>query len=146
MFTPTKWFEILQRIFTRFRYPVSMPEDIAHALGISLSNSLPFKECMLKICQPGLSPTRLIKYMPRELAERAFGNAVRKEKFREKTLVSYYFNEGWLEFVLHFDRESRLRRIYIVHRDIQDDRGFELPLITSYAPYLQPDSYKNHLI
>lgn len=120
MLTPLLY---VRRFLLRFRYPVSLPEDIACALGITIPQYLPFKQWILQLNQ---SPTKLTRFMPRELAENAFQNAVRTERFCEKTLVSYYFNEGWLEFVLHFDRDARLRRIYIVHREFPVD--VELPL------------------
>jgi hypothetical protein len=125
------WFEQIQRVWIRFRYPVSMPEDIALALGIQLSNSLPFKDFVMCLSRPDCCPKRLTRFMPRALAEAAFSNAVHTERFCEKTLVSYYFNEGWLEFVLQFDRTSRLRRIYFLHREVTNDEGIELPLKTS---------------
>lgn len=66
--------------------------------------------------------------MPREEAEAAFETALRKEKFLHNTLCSYYFNEGWMEFVLQFDEHSRLRRIYIQHKKIEQEEGIEIPL------------------
>lgn len=125
-----KLIDSLKRVIMRLRYPVSMPEDIADALGISLPNSLTFKEFVQQVTKPCSLPTRLAKYMPRELAEKAFWNAVCKERFCEKTLICYYFTEGWVEFMLQFDKDSRLRRIYIMHREIQADRGIEIPLNT----------------
>jgi hypothetical protein len=66
--------------------------------------------------------------MRREDAEAAFGSAQRKEHFRQISLFSYYFSEGWVEFKLEFDSDSLLRRIYIQHRIIQSERGIELQL------------------
>ena len=128
-----KLFASIQHLWMRYRYPVSMPEDIAAALGIHLSNSLSFGDFVLQLSKPTCHPTRLSKFMPRETAEKAFCNAVRKERFCEKTLISYYFSEGWLEFMLQFDKESRLRRIYMLHRAIPSDQGIEIPL-TSRKP------------
>jgi len=116
---------ILQMII-RFRYPVSMPQDIAEALGISLKNTIAF-ERLLHSCQT-CCPTSLIKFMPRIEAERMFHAAQRKDRFTQSSLYSYYFNEGWLEFELQFDDLARLRRLYIHHRLIADPTGFELNL------------------
>jgi hypothetical protein len=69
--------------------------------------------------------------MPREEAEAAFQTALRKEKFLHNSLFSYYFNEGWMEFVLQFDEHSRLRRIYIQHKKITQEEGIEIPLSKS---------------
>ncbi|MFN4175009.1 MAG: hypothetical protein ACK4HV_07910, partial [Parachlamydiaceae bacterium] len=56
-------------------------------------------------------------------------NAVKKERFNQKTLFSYYFNQGWVEFMLQFDDESRLRRLYLYHYSAGTSRGVEIPLI-----------------
>ena len=66
--------------------------------------------------------------MPREKAEKAFISAQRKEHFMRSSLFSYYFSEGWMEFKLEFDSKSLLRRIYIQHKTIEDERGIELHL------------------
>lgn len=123
-----KALDILSRFFLRIRYPVSLPEEIAEALGVSLSNHAPFTEFVSRLACPSCRPTRLTKFMPREKAEEAFQNAPRQEKFKQNTLISYQFNEGWVEFILQFDEQSRLRRIYLQHKHIEHDRGIEIPL------------------
>lgn len=128
------WIKLFQNLFMhpmiRFRYPVSLPEDIAEALGVSLSNSLPFKDFIFQLCKSAYSPTRLSRLMPREEAENVFLKAVRKERYSGKTVISYYFSEGWMEIILLFDRDSRLRRVYLHHREIPSEQGIELRLIT----------------
>lgn len=124
-------FKILQTLLCRIRYPISLPEDIADSLGITLSNQLRFQEFVKALSGPETFPTRLCRFMPRELAEKAFKKALRFEQFSEKTLISYCFQEGWLEFTLNFDREERLRRIYITHCLINEERGIEIPLKNS---------------
>jgi hypothetical protein len=123
-----KAFDLLYRFFLRFRYPVSLPEDVACALGTELSCYLTFDEFVSRLKNPQFRPTRLKKFMPRELAEKAFSSACRIDRFNEKSLFSYYFNEGWMEFVLQFDDQSRLRRIYLQHQRIKEDLGIEIPL------------------
>lgn len=113
---------------SRLRYPVSMPEDIALALGIPISNHLHFEEFFAQLSSPKLRPTKLLKFMPRDDAEQAFHKALHKERYSDKTLVSYYFMEGWLEFVLQFDDNCCLRRIYLQHKNIKDDHGLEITL------------------
>ena len=66
--------------------------------------------------------------MSREKAEEAFYGAPLKEKFQNNTLVSYCFTEGWVEFILQFDDQSKLRRIYLQHKNIKHDRGLEIQL------------------
>lgn len=119
------------RFFLRFRYPVTLPEDIAHSLGVNVSNFVTFDEFVKTLTGPNCCPTTLKKLMVRKDAEAAFCGAQRKEKFQRNTLVSYYFNEGWLEFNLQFDAESKLRRIYIQHKKIESDQGVELRLTTT---------------
>jgi hypothetical protein len=123
-----KVFDLMYRYFLRFRYPVSQPEDIAGALGIELSCYLTFDEFVNRLKCPHLRPTRLKKYMPRQQAEEAFQNALRTDKFGYKSLFSYYFNEGWMEFVLQFDEKELLRRIYLQHKYIHEDIGLEISL------------------
>lgn len=123
-----KVFDLLRHFFLRFRYPVSLPEEVAEALGIPLSNFVTFEEFVNHLTCPSCRPTRLQKFMPREKAEQAFQGALRKELFRQKSLYSYYFNEGWMEFILQFDDQSRLRRIYLQHRHIEQDQGLEISL------------------
>lgn len=123
-----KTFYLLYRLFLRFRYPVSLPEDIALALGVDLNCYLTFDEFVKRMQCPNFKPTRLKKYMPRELAEDAFSSARRVDRFSQKSLFAYYFNEGWIEFVLQFDEQARLRRIYLQHKYIQGDMGLEIPL------------------
>lgn len=121
-------FENLFRLFFRFRYPVSMPEDVAEALGVTLTNDLSFEEFIHILIQPQSQPTRLAKFMPRQEAEEAFKRALRKERFKNSSLYSYYFNEGWLEFVLLFDESARLRRVYLIHKQIPAEEGVEIAL------------------
>lgn len=124
---------LLSRFFLRMRYPVSLPEEIAEALGVSLSNCASFNEFVSYLACPSCKPTRLTKFMPREKAEEAFQNAPRREKFKQNTLISYQFNEGWVEFILQFDEQSRLRRIYLQHKQIEHDQGIEIALAVAPA-------------
>lgn len=124
-------FNCFSRLFLRFRYPVTLPEDIAKALGIHVSNYVTFDEFFSTLTSPECHPTNIKKFMPRHEVEFAFTNAQRKEHFRQMSLYSYYFSEGWIEFKLEFDSNSLLRRIYIQHRNIQDERGIELQLASA---------------
>jgi len=123
-----KALDFLSRLLLRFRYPVSMPEDVATALGIHISNYVTFHEFVSHLSSPTCRPTKLLKFMSREDAEKAFFAAPLKEKFQNNTLFSYCFNEGWVEFILQFDDNSKLRRIYLQHRGIKQDRGLEIQL------------------
>jgi hypothetical protein len=129
------FFDACLQMFIRLRYPVSTPEDIANALGIQLNNRLAFAQFLegCKECQP----TNLAKYMSRTEAERVFCNALRKDRFTQSSLFSFYFNEGWLEFELQFDPMSRLRRVYLHHQYISDSRGHELDLPINHEALLQ---------
>lgn len=114
------------RFCARFRYPVSLPEDVSQALGIPLTNFITFDQLVSKICST--LPTKLRKFMPREEAEAAFSCAVCKEKFYDNTVCSFCFNQGRIVFVLKFDDQNRLRRIYMQHKLIRSDQGVEIPL------------------
>lgn len=114
------------RFCARFRYPVSMPEDVSTALGIPLSNFMPPDQLVGKICSS--LPTKLSKFMPRSEAEAAFASAVCKERFSDNTVCTYCFNQGRIVFILKFDEANRLRRIYLQHKQIRSDQGVEIPL------------------
>lgn len=114
-----KVLEPLLHLFVRFRYPVSMPEDVAADLGLAFTNSLNFKEFMDCLTDPRHRPTKLTRFMPREQAEEIFHLAKRKERFSHDSLFSYLFKGGWIEFFLQFDEQSRLRRLYVRHKDLK---------------------------
>lgn len=119
-------FDFLFRLLTRFRYPVSTPEDVATDLGVNVNNHLTFEEFINCLTNPLCRPTKLIRFMPRDQAESLFQAALRKEKFNQNSLFSYYFNGGWMEFMLQFDGQSRLRRLYIRHKDLK--QKYEIPI------------------
>src|SRR5262245_12880955 len=114
-----KTWQMILRFVSRFRHQVSLPEDVAMALGISLSNFISVTELLERLCSPSCCPTRLMRLMHRHDAEAAFARALRLERFSRHTLCSYYFNDSWLEFVLQFDEAQQLRRIYIHHKHLQ---------------------------
>lgn len=116
----------IRRLIARFRYPVSLPEDVALALGVDLSNSLTYDNFVNRLCT--CLPTRVCKFMPREEAERAFKTATHRERFQRNTVCSYDFNQGRVIFVLKFDEEGKLRRMYLQHKEIMSDQGLEIPL------------------
>ena len=107
---------------------MSLPEEIADALGVDICNSLRFKKILNLLTSPECKPTTLKRFMPRDLAEEAFQGALLKEHFLQSSLFSFYFPEGWMEFELQFDEQSRLRRIYVHHKLISLPKGVEIPL------------------
>jgi len=120
--------ESLTRLISRFRYPVSLPEDVAHDLGMHLPNTLNFTEFLQLLSSPHQRPAKLRKYMSRILAESTFESALKKETFKSCSLFSYYFNKGWLVFALYFDEGSRLRRVYLQCPNCVSIDGFDLAL------------------
>ncbi|MBA3723142.1 MAG: hypothetical protein H0W88_12180 [Parachlamydiaceae bacterium] len=116
----------VKNLFIRFRYPFSTPEDVAHDLGLDISNFLTFREFINCLTHPQSKPAKLIKFMPRKQAEQLFKTALRKEHFQQNSLFSYRFNGGWMEFKLQFDDQSRLRRIYLQHKDLKQKH--EIPI------------------
>jgi hypothetical protein len=123
-----KRWNMVSRILMRFRYPVSLPEDVISALGLDLPKRLSFQQLISQLACPFKRPARVTKFMPRALAEEAFKTALKKECFGKKTHFSFCFSEDWIVFVLHFDEEALLRRIYIHHKHIEQDQGIEIPL------------------
>lgn len=103
--------ENFAKLLTRFRYPVSLPEDVAKDLGIHLPNSLSFDAFIEALASPEIVPKTLQKGMPRYKAESVFTFAVRQEIFKTSSLFSYKFNQGWVVFALYFDEDSLLCRL-----------------------------------
>lgn len=123
-----KFFNTLLQIYWRLHYPVSLPEEVAEALGISIVNKLGFNDFITLLTSKETLPTKLLKYMSRVDAEALFDSALRKERFLGHSLFSYYFNKGWLGFYLQFDEQSRLRRVYVQHKKLSLENGLELQL------------------
>ena len=121
-----KAYHNLCRFLIRLRYPFSIPADIANALGIHTSHFMTFKNLISRLTHPACRPGTLSKYMPRVEAESAFGTALRKERFPCDSLFSYKINGSWLKFVLHFDDQARLRRLYLSHKDFKEK--YEIPI------------------
>lgn len=111
----------LLQVYWRFQYPVSLPEEIAEALGINASNGIGFTEFIRQLSSPSCAPTKLKKFMSREEVEATFAKALRKERFARHSLFSYYFNKGWLGFYLQFDQDSKLRRVWVQHKALERD-------------------------
>ena len=116
------------RFFSRFLYPVSLPEDVAAALGFTVSNLIPFEDFLGILTSPCYQVNSLYRLMPRSEAEHLFSKALRKECFHQRSIYAYYFRQGWIEFILQFDEKNRLRRMYMQHRDIPHDQGWEMCL------------------
>jgi hypothetical protein len=116
------------RLYRRFHYPVSLPEEVAYAIGIEASSALNFDQFILLLSTSKCCPKKLSKFMSRESAEAAFDTALRKEKFQHHSLFSYYFCNGWMGFSLQFDTSGRLRRIYVHHKKLTHEEGIELAL------------------
>lgn len=125
------------RLIARFWYPVTLPEEVTEALGVEVSNFLPFESLVEKLQCSCCHPTCLARYMPRKLAESAFKCATSKDVFKDKTLISYYFQEGTIEFVLLFDERAQLRRVFLQHKNLKDDE-IEVPLTASYIGHRLP--------
>ncbi len=119
-------FDLLLDFLLRFRFPCTLPSEIGSSLGVDLPRYPTFSELIENISHS--TPTKLYKYMPRKEAEEHFKTAQRKEQFVSNSMFSYYFNEGWIEFVLQYDDNSKLRRLYLLHKSIPSDEGIEIPL------------------
>lgn len=120
--------ERLQFLYLRFRYPISLPEEVGEALGISCYKLTSITELIDHIASPHCFPTKIYKFMSRDDAEELFSAALKKERFHASSLFSYYFHEGWMEFVLIFGEDNTLRRVYMQHKAILEEEGVELCL------------------
>lgn len=107
--------ERLRTALIRIRYPRSMPEDIAAALGISSDQPVDWQQVLSHLQGSGWAPPRLHRLMARVHAEAAFSSALQIEEFTHTALCSYHLAGGWLTFDLHFDLDQRLRRLYVRH-------------------------------
>ena len=92
-----------------------------------MPRSIKFADFLQLLSSSDCRPRNLCRFMDREKAESFFSNAVKKERFNCESLFSYYFCGTWVEFVLYFDEHSRLRRLYVQHRDFQEE-GVEISL------------------
>lgn len=66
--------------------------------------------------------------MPRKEAEQAFKAALKRVRQKDRSIYSYYFNNGWVEFSLIFDQDGRLRHLFMKHNDAFFEKGIEIPL------------------
>lgn len=110
----------------RLRYPVSMPREVAEDLGFELTSQLSYKKFFEMLIDPASRPKKLSRWMPRDIAEGVFQYAKRKERFIHNSLFSYYFKDGWIEFILQFDDEARLRRLYLRHKRLKEKHEITL--------------------
>lgn len=123
----------LNRLFNRFRYPFSMPDDLASDLGVSIVPGMSFEGFLEHLKFSANHPTKLWKFMPRYQAERRFQSAIKKEVFPSSTFFSYSFHQSWLLLVLHFDGQSRLRRLHVQCPSSIAKKSFDLSLDEAVA-------------
>ncbi len=103
----------LVKLLHRFRYPVSLPHDIAHDLGLNAPPTTSLAVFLEFLCSSSPKPCRLRKWMMRCQAEASFQTALKKETFGGCSLFSYGFNKGWLVIALYFDERDLLRRAFV---------------------------------
>lgn len=128
---PMNLFHKMWHFLCRFKHPVSLPEEIAQDLGLKqLQNEISFKSCICSLTGPGCQPKNLWRFMKRDEAESQFHCALKKERFSNSSLFSYYLFHGWLSFDLIFDEENRLRRVYCQHEKLSKsfEERLEIPL------------------
>lgn len=118
----------LQRFFLRFKYPIILPEEVARTLEINAPINLTVDELIVCLTSGSQSSPLLVSHAKRETLEKCFSNAQQLEKFGRKTLISYYFSEGWLELSLEFDAHDTLSRAFVIHQKIPGDQGYEIAL------------------
>lgn len=119
----------LIRLMSRFRYPVSLPEEIACDLGLMIPNTIQCKDLIRFLSSPNLPPIKLKKYMPRFRAESHFRSPVKSESFPNRTLFSYYLGKGWVVVSLYYDDQALLRRVSLQFPKNLEDISLDLPLL-----------------
>lgn len=118
---------VFYRLLSHLRYPISSPHDVLSALGVSEElQDVDFHHFLKKVVTR--VPRRIFRCMGREDVERCFSSAYKKESFHRTTHASYYFMQGWLEFVLEFDESRLLRRLYVHHQLLSSSQSVELEL------------------
>ncbi len=129
----SKWMDVLKmksflKLVARLRHPHTLPEEVAQILGLNVSNYLSYEQFTQLLCKQGHCPKTLMRFMPREQAERIFSSASYKEHFCNESHFSYSFKQGVIDFTLTYDAENRLRRLYLNHRGMNLDEKLEIPL------------------
>lgn len=115
------------QLVSLLRYPISSPHDVLLALGMESDFSdMEFRHFLKKIVTR--IPRRIYRDMSRDEAERSFSTAYKKEVFHTTTHASFCFVQGWLEFVLEFDRARHLKRLYVHHPLLSGAQSIELEL------------------
>ncbi len=123
----------LSHFFSHFRYPASLPEDVALDLGVDLPRAPTFCKFIEALSSPHLYSKKLYKLMSKEEVERAFSRALKRENFRSTTLFSYFFTEGWLVLTLYFDENKKLQRLYVqCPSGLGIKEGFDISLCPKY--------------
>ena len=121
-------FQGMYRAVAHLKHPISLPEDIGYALSFPVSNFVSTSELLTILKSDGFMPHNLSRFMQREKAELYFHKAITKDYFMDRSIFSYSFHNNFVEFVLEFDADSRLRRLYLRHDSILMQKGKELPL------------------
>lgn len=117
----------IDTLFTRLRYPYSMPAEIGEDLGLELDNRHPFHKFLQVLASPANLPRKLYKFMPRDEVCSLFRHARRMDDFQSKIFFCYYFRQGWIEFEAHFDNNRRLCRLRLMGA-APDLKEREIPL------------------
>lgn len=128
------------RLISRLKHPVSLPEEVAFDLGIVLSNRLNYQQLTDLFRQEKLIPSKLHRFMSRQLAEQSFVHAVKIERFCRESHFSYCFDGNWIDFTLHFDQNDQLRRLYVhcCGMAIDEQQEIDLMVKTPIAAYSHP--------
>lgn len=121
-------FTKISKAFAHFRHPISLPEDVGHALSFQVSNFISVHQLLEIIIDDQFFVKNLSRFMPREQAELFFYKATTKDYFLDRSIFSFSFQNELVEFVLEFDAMSRLRRLYLRHPSILMQKGKELAL------------------
>ncbi len=126
-----KFLDSCLRLFCQFKYPLSLPDEVALAIGMRQANFIPFDLLCKTITPPRDAPKALKKYMNRKEAEKVFKSALSRKFEPLQSHFSYTVDGTTVNFTLHFDQNERLRRLVVQREEIYFAKGIDIPLETS---------------
>jgi hypothetical protein len=121
-------FYYLAKLYSGWQYRLYSFKEVADDLGVDVPGNIAFEGFVKALTTQYGHSAKLTKFMPRDDAEKVFASAIKKERFSRHSLYSYYFDKDWVGFYLQFDQNSKLRRLYIQHKNFKKHSGEEIEL------------------
>ena len=112
----------IKKIYSSVKSPLMLPYEICQALGLDQNTFDSFDDFIQQATHPVALGNRVKRFSSREDAELLFDASEKKERFRNQSVYYFYFAKAWLAISLHFDDEHCLRRLYLIHEHIFEER------------------------